>query len=235
VTVLLREGRVAATGADLAVARGPAGALRVEARAGRAAVHIDDARPPRLFADPQRWVVYSPQPPAFENIEPAGGLGAWRSARLAGAAMQVSAAGEATQGRAALATTAFAAYPPAREAFDRAYRDLIDAEPAILEWMRDADVRRRLSDAVADEIEAPLAALEETRRELEPLFHGLAGLAPLAGAESLPGEISRDARIITERLHTARHLLRLFFEHRGRMPAADGDDAAEPAIPARGM
>lgn len=231
VTILLREGRVGAAGADVVVARGPAGALRVEARAGRATVHIDDARPPRLFAGPERGVVYSPQPPAFENTEPAGDLGAWRSARLAGAAMEIPAAGDAPRAQEAVAPTAFSAYPAARADFDRAYRALIDAEPAILEWMRDADVRRGLSDAVADEIEAPLAALEEARRELEPLFHGLLVLAPLAGEATLPDEISRDARIITERLHTARHLLRLFFEHRRRMPGAE----VESPIPARGM
>jgi hypothetical protein len=220
VAVLLREGRVEVVGGAITVARGAAGGLRVEAREGRASVRIDEAVPPRLFASPDAWVVYSTAPPAFENVEPTGGVAGWRSARLVMAAMDASTPA---------ARSAASAYPQARREFDRAYRDLIDAEPAILDWIRNADLQRMLSDATADAIEAPLSGLEEARRDFEPLFHGLDALAPVVGADTLPEHVSRDGRIITERLHTARQVLRLFFERRGRMPQA------EDGVPARGM
>lgn len=214
ITVLLREGQVEATGAAVAVARGALGRLRVEAIDGRAAVSVDGADPPRLFAREDRSVLLSPERRAFENALPTSDLGQWRGARLMVAAMAAAGAGEAHAGildRSRL-------YTLAKAEFDTAYGDAIRAEPSILSWMRSADLERSLSDATAAELEAPLAALEQARREFEPLFRELEALVSVVGTDVLPVSVSEDSRIIVERLHTARHLLRLFFESQGRLP-----------------
>jgi hypothetical protein len=106
--------------------------------------------------------------------------------------------------------------------------------------MRDSDTRRQLSDEVAAEIESRLARLEAARRAFEPLYLELASLGPVLGPESLPPAVSEDGRIITERLHTARHVLRLFHESQGRLPEVAGpeDDTGtedDTDIPATGM
>lgn len=228
VTVLLREGRVEATDAAVSVARGALGRLRVEATEGRAMVSVEAAEPPRLFAREDRAVLLSPDRRAFENTLPGGDLREWRGARLMVAAMATAGAGEAH----ARIIDRSALYNLAKAEFDTAYRDAIRTEPSILGWMRSADLERSLSDATAAELEMPLAALEEARREFEPLFRELEALVSVVGADVLPASVSEDTRIIIERLHTARHLLRLFFESQGRLPEAGGGTAT---LPERGM
>jgi hypothetical protein len=238
VTVLLREGRVEATDATVAVARGAFGRLRVEAIEGRARVSVDGADPPRLFAREDRSVLLSPDRRAFENTLPAGDLGQWRGARLMVAAMASAGAGEAH----ATILERSRLYTRAKATFDTAYADAIRAEPSILGWMRSADLERSLTDATAGEIEAPLAALEEARREFEPLFRELEALVTVVGPDLVPASVSEDSRIMEERLHTTRHLLRLFSESQGRLPGDDPDATAVPddnpgaaAVPERGM
>lgn len=228
ITVLLREGRVEATDAAVSVGRGAFGRLRVEAIEGRAMVSVEGADPPRLFAREDRSVLLSPDRRAFENALPTGDLGQWRGARVMVAAM--AAAGDGAAHAEILDRSRL--YTPAKTGFDAAYADAIGAEPSILSWMRSADLERSLSDATAAEIEAPLAALEESRREFEPLFRELEALVSVVGPEVLPASVSEDGRIIEERLHTARHLLRLFSESQGRLP--EGDPGAAP-LPERGM
>ena len=228
VTVLLREGRVEATDAAVSVGRGALGRLRVEAIEGRASVTVEGADPPRLFAREDRSVLLSPDRPAFENTVPSGDIGQWRGARLMVAAMAAAGSGNAHAGileRSRL-------YTAAKAAFDTAYVDAVRAEPSILGWMRSSDLERSLSDATASTLEAPLATLEEARREFEPLFRELEALVTVVGAEVLPASVSEDSRIIEERLHTTRHLLRLFFESQGRLPEAGGGTTT---VPARGM
>ncbi|MFO7782551.1 MAG: hypothetical protein R6W94_13105 [Spirochaetia bacterium] len=236
ITLLLREGRLEATDAAVSVGRGAFGRLRVEAINGRATVFVDEAEPPRLFAREDRSVLLSPDRRAFENTRPTGDLGQWRGARLMVAAM--ASAGETH----ATILERSRLYTLAKAEYDTAYADAVRAEPSILGWMRSADVERSLTDATAAEIEAPLAALEEARREFEPLYRELEALVPVVGADIVPASVSEDSRIIEERLHTTRHLLRLFFESQGRLPGSDPDAAVVPGSdpdvvpePERGM
>ncbi|MFW6223666.1 MAG: hypothetical protein ACOC4A_02140 [Spirochaetota bacterium] len=226
VTVVLREGRVEAADAAVSVARGALGRLLVEAPEGRATVSVDEGGPRRLFAREDRAVLYSPERPAFENTPSSGDIGQWRGARLMGAVMAAAAAGEVREEIASRSEL----YTRAKGEFDAAYRNAVRAEPSILDWMRSADRERSLDDATAAELDAPLAALEEARREFEPLFRELATLMSVADGEALPPSVSEDSRIIVERLHTARYLLGLFHESQGRLPVSDPSAAPVPEL-----
>jgi hypothetical protein len=228
VTVLVREGAVEAGNTAVTVARGALGRLRVEAIEGRASVTVEGEDPPRLFAREDRSVLLDPDRRAFENTVPSGDIGQWRGARLMVAAMAAAGSGEVHAGileRSRL-------YTAAKAAFDSAHAEAVRAEPSILGWMRSSDLERSLGDDTASTLDAPLATLEGARREFEPLFRELEALVTVVGAEVLPASVSEDSRIIEERLHTARHLLRLFFESQGRLPEAGGGTTA---LPARGM
>lgn len=247
--VVLREGTAEAAGAAGAVGRGPLGGIRVEASSGRVVVRLPEVDAGRLFATAERWVVYDPERGTAENTAAAGGMGSWRALRLTLAGMEAgrtAASARPDAGAAARPGPAeadrVAAYEDARGAFDAAYADAIEAEPAILEWMRDSDAARSLSVDVATRLAPALEALEEARRAFEPLFFEQAARRSVVPDDILPRSVVEDRRIITERLHTTRHMMRLLRASGG--PPATGGGAEDgtgggahdaTGIPERGM
>lgn len=224
VAMLFDVGRLEAADADFALSRGVLGGFRVDAARGQVTVRVDSGRPQRLFATPERSVIYYAGSRLFENVAGAAGLPSeWEEARRAVAAASAAALpGDrhddlVEASRNPLIARA-AAYAAAEEAFNEAYRDMTHGEPAALEWMRAGDVHASVGEETIEALEGPLARLEAAREELEPLFRQWTSLSPLVPGDLRPQSVSRDRRIIVERLHTTRHLMQLFFESTGRLP-----------------
>lgn len=247
--VVLREGTIEAAAAAGAVGRGPLGGIRVEGRSGRLVVRLSQVEAGRLFATSERWVLYDPERGTAENTDAAGGMGSWRASRLTVAGMAAGRAADSARPDAAAATREspagadrVATYEDARAAFDAAYARAIEAEPAILRWMRDADAARALSPETAARLGPTLGELEEARREFEPLFFEQIARRAVVPNELVPGSVVEDGRIITERLHTTRHLLRLLTARGEAGAGGSGDGATDDRgsgdgreIPATGM
>lgn len=226
--VLVGEGTVTMRGGEVSVSTSPLGVVRVAAPEGRARARFGGRR---LFVDAERAAVYRPAGDVFENTDRSVTPAAWR----------VEQEMEAERADADVVLDRAERYREARGAFDAAYRRLTAEEPHVLEWMRAEDLGRRMGGDTAAALAEFILGLDRARQDFEPLYRAVMALESLGRSEQLPEGLSEDARIVTERMHTARHLLRLLIRLPGAAtesdagPDPDSQPAARSEIPESGM